>query len=313
MKAPLIPANDPARVQALEDLEILYSPAEERFDRITRIARRIFDVPIVLVSLVSKDKQWFKSCQGLTASETSREISFCGHAILTDDVFVVPNALKDPDFSDNPLVTGEPKIRFYAGQPLNFAGHRLGTLCLIDQRPRQLKPQDYDSLECLAGWVELELLAWRNDESTFLQQILKLEERESLLDPVTGDLNESGVSLVKDKLEEIDTESAEPLQILVEVSNMPSGLQQGSLDLLRKYVSQSVRAAVKDRGIIGQKGISGFTVILSNSTREEADEMMGEIDQKLVEFIGDEFELTFIKPEIALKLETLKSEVGDAT
>ncbi len=117
-------------------------------------------MPIALVSLIDADRQWFKSRQGLDACETGRDISFCGHAILQDDPLVVPDALEDPRFADNPLVTGEPKIRFYAGMPLRLSsGFRVGTLCLIDRKPRRLEPEDLVLFRDLARLVVRELEA----------------------------------------------------------------------------------------------------------------------------------------------------------
>ena len=118
MLEPPLPPDEAMRLAALRSLNILDTPAEERFDRITRLAQRLFDVPIALVSLVDTNRQWFKSCQGLDASETPRSISFCGHAILEDGPLIIEDATKDQRFADNPLVTGPPDIRFYTGQPL---------------------------------------------------------------------------------------------------------------------------------------------------------------------------------------------------
>ncbi len=158
MQQPSRPDNEAARLLALRALNILDTPPEERFDRITRIARRLFDVPMVLVSLIDDKRQWFKSCQGLDAKETSRELSFCGHAILNDAICVVPDALLDPRFADNPLVTGPPHVRFYAGRPLKSAtGFNVGTLCVIDHEPRVMSETDLHSLHDLAILVEAEL------------------------------------------------------------------------------------------------------------------------------------------------------------
>ncbi len=138
----------------------LDTAAEERFDRVTRMAKRLFDVPIVTISLIDSNRQWFKSCLGLGFSESSRDGSFCGHAILGDDLFEIEDAQKDQRFFDNPSVTGAPHIRFYAGQPLKLsAGLNLGTLCLIDTKPRTLSPEDRIMLKDLAGMVESELNA----------------------------------------------------------------------------------------------------------------------------------------------------------
>lgn len=160
MQIPAIPANEVERVHVLRALNILDSQAEERFDRLTRIAMRMFNVPIALVSLVDTNRQWFKSCMGLQVTETPRDISFCGHAILGDDIFVINDAAKDSRFSDNPLVTSAPHIRFYAGRPIRtISGYKIGTLCLIDSEPREFSDKDIEDLNDLAVMVEKELAA----------------------------------------------------------------------------------------------------------------------------------------------------------
>lgn len=158
MKPAPIPENENERIKSLRDLNILDTPPEERFDRLTKFAAQIFDVPIALVSLVDSNRQWFKSRQGLDATETPRDISFCGHAIMEDKPLVVENALFDDRFADNPLVAGDPNIRFYAGQPLRANdGNRVGTLCIIDRKPHSLSDGDKQKLELLGHLVENEL------------------------------------------------------------------------------------------------------------------------------------------------------------
>jgi phosphoribosyl 1,2-cyclic phosphodiesterase/GAF domain-containing protein len=152
------PPDEDRRLQALHGLRLLDTPAEERFDRYTRIAAGLFDVPIALVSLVDHDRQWFKSRHGLDATESPRDTAFCAHAILARSVMQVPDALQNPRFADNPLVVGPPRVRFYAGAPLSAAdGSRVGTLCLIDRRPRELGSQQIGLLRDLADLVEAEL------------------------------------------------------------------------------------------------------------------------------------------------------------
>jgi PAS domain S-box-containing protein len=158
MQIPKHPHDEVRRLQALYETGLLDSPAEERFDRVTRLAKLMFNVPIALVSLVDSDRQWFKSKQGLDACQTSREISFCGHAILSPDIFLVPDASLDPRFYDNPLVTAEPKIRFYAGVPLfTMAGYCIGTLCIIDLQPRELSLTEQTAFKDLADIVMAEI------------------------------------------------------------------------------------------------------------------------------------------------------------
>ena len=159
MNAPL-PDNEEARLQALRAHAILDTPGEAAYDRITRLAARLLNVPIANVTFIDEQRQWFKACYGLSVRESAREISFCGHAILSETPLIVPNALEDPRFRENPLVLGEPNIRFYAGVPLKTSlGLPLGSLCVIDTKPRQFSTEDIGVLEDLAAIVcdELEL------------------------------------------------------------------------------------------------------------------------------------------------------------
>ena len=154
----LIPANEQDRLAALRSYEVLDTPAEAVFDRITTLAARIFDVPIATMSLIDERRQWFKSCVGVENSETPRELAFCAHAILSDEVLVIPDATADPRFADHPLVTGEPYIRFYAGAPLRTAGGlNLGTLCVVDTKPREFTHADRLTLTDLAALMMDEL------------------------------------------------------------------------------------------------------------------------------------------------------------
>lgn len=158
MLAPAIPADEPDRLAALREMLILDTPPEERLDKIVHFASTEFNVPIALVSLVDSNRQWFKAKVGLDACETARDISFCGHAILQSDILVIPDALADPRFADNPLVTGGPRIRFYAGAPLLIrSGHAIGTLCLIDTRPRTLDLVELTILSSLRDLLVEEL------------------------------------------------------------------------------------------------------------------------------------------------------------
>ncbi|MBA4094677.1 MAG: hypothetical protein C0489_11395, partial [Candidatus Accumulibacter sp.] len=149
--------NEQARLAALAELEILDTPPETRFDRYTRLAAMTFGVPIALVSLIDADRQWFKSRTGLEPQETPRSISFCSHTVQARDMLVVEDAARDPRFADNVLVTGEPHIRFYAGQPVYSDGQAVGTLCIIDRAPRVFSIEERQVLKDLAGLVEVEL------------------------------------------------------------------------------------------------------------------------------------------------------------
>ena len=146
MHVPMKPDNEDSRLLALRSYVVLDTEPEPAFDALARIAARVLGVPIALVSLVDADRQWFKARYGLDVRETSRDISFCGHVVANDERLVVPDAQVDSRFVDNPLVVGEPRVRFYAGVPLRAPqGEVLGTLCAIDHAPRQ--PSDEGGAE----------------------------------------------------------------------------------------------------------------------------------------------------------------------
>lgn len=193
MKAPETPANESDRLLALENTDLLDTPPEERFDRLTRMAKLAFGVPVALVSLVDEKRQWFKSCQGLDARQTSRDISFCGHAILSDQLFTIEDTHSDSRFFDNPLVTSPPHIRFYAGAPLrDQEGYRLGTLCIIDTRPRSLDSAQNELLKELALCVEDEINDFeaRKSRQEQLEKTRILSALNGLIVDATGSLEQ---------------------------------------------------------------------------------------------------------------------------
>jgi len=148
--------NEKGRLDALYRMELLDSPSEEAFDRITRLVRSMLETPIVLVSLIDEDRQWFKSNQGLDASETPRNVAFCDHTIRKPKPMIVEDAHLDERFADIPFVTGEPGIRFYAGVPLRTRdGHNVGTLCAIDLKPRTISGQQLTVLEDWHRWSSM--------------------------------------------------------------------------------------------------------------------------------------------------------------
>jgi len=178
MKAPL-PENEVARLEALQRYAILDTFPEQEFDDLSRLAALICGTPIALVSLVDADRQWFKAKVGIDDAETPRDIAFCGHAILQKDVMVVPDALADARFRENPLVTDRPKVRFYAGAPLiTQDGHALGTLCVLDHVPRDLTPEQKQALKALSRLVvaQIELRRSVSDQSLAIRERRRAEE-----------------------------------------------------------------------------------------------------------------------------------------
>lgn len=175
-----VPANEAERLEALKSYEILDTDPEEAFDDLTRLASYICETPISVISLIDSQRQWFKSKLGLNVPETPRELSFCQYAIMQEEILEVDDAQENALFRDNPMVTGEPNVRFYAGAPLvNAEGYSLGTLCIIDTVPKHLSDQQRDALHTLAREVvsHLELRRARlalQHEKEKLEALLKL-------------------------------------------------------------------------------------------------------------------------------------------
>ncbi|PIJ51129.1 GGDEF domain-containing protein [Erwinia sp. OLTSP20] len=172
MKKPDTPADEQYRLRELRALNLLHTPAEERFDRLTRLAKRLFNVPNSVVALLEDNYLWLKSSASYDPKPIERENTFCAHAILRDDVLVVEDARRDDRFHDNPVVTEIPHIRFYAGCPLRTpGGARVGTLCLFDSKPRRFSEDDNHTLRDLASMAEAELIAFQAATSDELTQI----------------------------------------------------------------------------------------------------------------------------------------------
>jgi diguanylate cyclase (GGDEF)-like protein len=254
MLVPPIPVNESTRLNALRALSILDTPAEERFDRLTRLARRIFDVPIALVSLVDENRQWFKSCVGLDASETSRDVSFCAHAILHDDIMMVPDTLMDERFQDNPLVTGEPGIRFYAGCPLSVPdGSKLGTLCLIDVKPRGFDEEDRALLHDLGRMAGEELAA----------------AQLATLDSLTQLSNRRGCEALSQHALNVCKRMGRPASLLFfdlndfKAINDTYGHAEGDRALVS--FAEVLRDALRESDVIGRLGGDEFVALLTDS------------------------------------------------
>lgn len=257
MKKPDFPEDEFARLERLRSLEILDTPPEERFDRLTRMAKKLFDVPIALVSLVDENRQWFKSCMGLDVSETPRDISFCGHSILGDEPFVIPNASEDERFADNPLVLDEPNIQFYAGCPLKaLDGRKLGTLCIIDRKPRYLAKDDLETLVDLASMAEREFSA------------LQL----ATMDELTNISNRRGFRLLAQHGLHFCTREQLPATLVyMDLDNFkPINDQFGHAegDRVLKVFADQLKNTFRDSDIFARLGGDEFAVLLSDSTQE---------------------------------------------
>lgn len=254
MIRPDTPENEHERLAALYATGILDTPDEDRFDRVTRIAQRLFDVPIALVSLVDERRQWFKSCIGLAVRETPRDVSFCGHAIISGQCMVVGDTARDERFADNPLVVGEPGIRFYAGYPIRVNGSiNLGTLCLIDRAPRSFGADEVSLLGDLTRIVESELSS--------------LEM--SVTDALTGLLNRRGFELIlrNNLLLSRRNRSASTLVYFdlnkFKQINDRHGHAQG--DAVLADFAGILRASFRNSDVVARMGGDEFVVLLNNA------------------------------------------------
>ncbi|MBD3661870.1 MAG: GAF domain-containing protein [Arenibacter algicola] len=241
MKKPEIPQNEEERIKDLRSYSILDTLPESDYDNITKIAAEICGTPISLISLIDDKRQWFKSHHGLDATETPKEYAFCGHAINTpNDVFIVQDARKDERLHDNPLVTGDPHVIFYAGVPLvSEAGLPLGTLCVIDHKPNLLSQSQISSLSALSNQV-INLLELRKSKQQLERTIMELEEKNEGLerfavvaahDLKTPLINISSLAqLFQNQYKDIlDSEGLEMLEMIIGSSGNLIGLIDGLL------------------------------------------------------------------------------------
>ncbi|MEE3718943.1 sensor domain-containing diguanylate cyclase [Tumidithrix elongata RA019] len=273
MKVPDLPDNEALRIATLRSLNILDTKPEERFDRLTRLAKRLFGVPIALVSLVDTNRQWFKSSQGLETTETSREVSFCAHTILGDDVLIVNDTKLDERFYDNPLVTNEPKIRFYAGVPLVIPnGSRLGTLCLIDQDPRTLSDEDLELLRDLGHIAEQELAAV---QLATMDELTQLSNRRGFIALALHALN-----LCK-RLHKPASLFFFDLDLFKEINDR-YGHAEGDRALIG--FSKILKEAFRESDVIGRLGGDEFAVLLTNTDLTESQLILNRLDRIRADF-----------------------------
>jgi len=273
MKAPEYAENEDVRLATLRSLNILDTEPEERFDRLTRIAKRLFGVPIALVSLVDINRQWFKSAQGLEVKEMPRDISFCGHAILGDDIFMIADASLDDRFYDNPLVTQEPGIRFYAGVPLVISqGIKIGTLCLIDREPRILSEEDKELLHDLGQMAAQELASV---QLATIDELTQISNRRGFIALAVHALN-----LCK-RLNKPASLFFFDLDLFKEINDC-YGHAEGDYALIS--FSKILKEAFRTSDVIGRLGGDEFVALLSNANQRETQQILQRLDQVLIDF-----------------------------
>jgi diguanylate cyclase (GGDEF)-like protein len=270
MKAPEYPENEDVRLAALRSLDILDTEPEERFDRLTRIAKRLFKVPIALLSFVDINRQWFKSSQGMELTEMLRNISFCGHTILGDDILIIPDTLLDDRFYDNPLVINEPRIRFYAGVPLVISNNiRVGTLCLIDREPRILSAEDQELLRDLGQMAVQDLT---------LVQLATIDE-------LTQISNRRGFSALALHALNLCKRLNKPaslfffdLDFFKEINDR-FGHAEGDIALIN--FSKMLKEAFRESDVVGRLGGDEFAALLTNANHSETNLILRRLEQLL--------------------------------
>jgi diguanylate cyclase (GGDEF)-like protein len=254
MQAPALPDDETERLAALRDSQLLDSSPDPRFDRIVRIAQHMFQVPIAAISLVDADRQWFKARLGLEAAETPRDVSFCGHAIHSSEVFVVEDAKADVRFVGNPLVEDAPGIRFYAGYPIKARdGARIGTLCVIDRAPRSFTEGDREVLRDLGRIIEEEIA------------VVELATHDAL----TGLANRRGFEQVIQKVLAVCDRSETPVSLLYfdldgfKLINDLHGHKEGDRALVE--FSRLLTQAFRSSDVVARLGGDEFIVVLTGA------------------------------------------------
>ena len=306
MKKPELPKNEKKRLEALESLNILDTTPEERFDRFTRLAKKIFDTPIALVSLIDQKRQWFKSSFGLAVLETSKDISFCGHAILNDDIFIVNDTFEDDRFKDNPLVLENPHIRFYAGVPLFYNKDiKLGTLCIIDTKPRDFTKEDLEPLRDLAILAQQEIIS---------SQLI-------ISDELTGITNRRGFNLLAQKALNISYREKKPSVLvffdLDKFKDINDSFGHTEGDNVLKIFSKNMESTFRESDIFARIGGDEFIVLLSNINYHDANMLINRFKKSFdkINKSKQEYQITFsfgileINLEENLNLEELTKKV----
>lgn len=267
MDIPEKPYDEALRLDTLRALNVLDTAPEERFDRLTRLAKRLFRVPIALIGLVDADRVWFKSAQGLNETETPRDHSFCAHVILRDNILIVPDTAQDERFRDNSLISHDPKIRFYAGCPLIADnGSKLGALCLLDRKPRKFDESDQVLLRDLANLVEKELVAVQS----------------ATLDELTMLSNRHGFEVLSQRALGVCKRMDRPVCLLFfdlrnfRQLNEQYGVAAGDRALTE--FSHMLTEVFRESDVIGRLGGDEFVVLLTNTAKPRSREVLARLN-----------------------------------
>ena len=267
--------NETDRLQALKSLQVLDTPIEERFERITRLARRAFDVPVCAISCVDQSRIWFKSSQGLDSREMSRGESFCQHTILKSETLLIPDARYDKQYASLPCVCDAPGFVFYAGKPiLTPDGQPVGVFCLVDDKPRAFSSDDQQMLQDFAALAERELCAKAPNQIAY-ELVDQIDEswRQMLIDPLTRLWNHEGImTIAGESLSSISSEQRGMTMVMIHAPGLSQLIkvhgQDASDEAIRQFATALLHE-VRENDVVGRTQNDEF-LILMNSASEPA-------------------------------------------
>jgi len=278
MPAAAIPENEQQRLDALNELGILYTPLEDRFDRITRTLCRMFYMPIAYVSLIDKETQWIKSIQGLDLIDSPRNTSICAHTLLVDECIICEDLTQDERFKDNPFVTSGLKVRFYAGFALKSRGQNIGTLCMVDDKPRAFSKEDIATMRDLTSWAQTEINLTQLSEVQ-IQLITELDQaqREAKIDGLSGLWNQGAIKEVLKRAHHRHLITQKPYSLMmVDIDNFKAindthGHPFG--DQIITAIAEDLRKTLRPTDAVGRYGGDEFLIILENCPYQRAQEL----------------------------------------
>jgi len=270
------PDNESERLASVKRMQILNTPEEESFDRIARLTQKIFDVPVVFISIVGEDYNWIKSKVGLEITSGPRDVSICNHIVYGGEIVVVEDASKDERFFDNDLVIHQMNIRFYAGRPLrNTEGYIVGTLCIVDSMPRKFSQDEVDTLDALGHWVESVFEA-RGLSKAMDSLLVELDDvrRDSMMDSLLRIWNRGAIESILRRESDLAQRQKSHLSVLMadidffkkinDVHGHPAG------DAALHTVVKTLRHQLRSYDSIGRYGGEEFMIILPNTARSDA-------------------------------------------
>lgn len=280
------PEQEQQRLEALQALDILYLPLEERFDRITRVLCRLFNVPVAYLSLMEADTQWFKSIQGADLLSTPRSDSLCQHTLLEEEMLICSDTRQDPRFADNPYVTGPLNLRFYAGYLLKSRGQNIGTLCIADTQPRAFSTADIELLRDISHWAQTELnLTQLSDSQIELIGELDQAWQAARIDSLTRLWNQGAIKQILHRAYQRHLLNLTPLSVLMldadHFKDINDRFGHNAGDQILQGIATALRHCLRADDAVGRYGGEEFMVVLDNCDTQRATELAERVLQRV--------------------------------